>query len=184
MLYSLSKTLGETAVWEKPQQGRLLSSCSRNRKLIPSYGWGNKLSCRCEGASLVLRKLTSRRPRRGLGADIADGPRMRSDHASVPTTHALRPRKRSTPARNSRFERPLLAVWAQRRKLKPSCSSVVVSLLGGPGESLKFSIQMIQCHDLGSSGRNGAHCSVRDNMKLSSKSVNKIQLIFLYTSNK
>ncbi|TKC43484.1 hypothetical protein EI555_017407, partial [Monodon monoceros] len=40
------------------------------------------------------------------------------------TMHALRPRMRSTPARNSRFERSLLAVWAQRRKLEPSCSSV------------------------------------------------------------
>ena len=57
-------------VWEKPQQGRLLSSCSRNRKLIPPYGWGNKLSCRCEGASFVLRKLTSCCPPCGLGADI------------------------------------------------------------------------------------------------------------------
>lgn len=37
---------------------------------------------------------------------------------------------------------------------------IVQPWLGGPGESLKFSVRITQYHDLGHSNRNGAHCSV------------------------
>lgn len=89
---------------------------------------------------------------------------------------------RVTGARNGGFARPLLALRTQCRKLKPGCERVAVPFGVGPARLLKFSIGINHCHGKLKRKWSSLFCAqmgiYSGNMKLSSKSIYQIHLIF------